>query len=423
MREVPTANRPVTWRAYCDVRTGDAQVTDIWKYLKLFLLALTLLHLTSFTTTIVSKLQLADGLLLSAHEPIGGDFINLLSAAQLAFSERVPDIYIPERFLEHERTIIPADIGIRLWAYPPHSLLFIWPLGALPFFSAFLVWSLLGLAVLGLGARRFGFDRTETLIILLSPATVQCLWYGQTGNLFGGLMLLALAGRGRADWLPASSAALLTIKPQIGFLLALLWLVERRWRRIVWTVLGTLVLLAGTVMLFGRTPWIDYVTHTLALLNQLEREGTGMFMMMIPSIFISGRIIGLSADTAGALHWGVALLVASILAWRLPRIPEPTRRAALLLFATTLITPYIHTYDLGLVLIGALIVGREYCRRLAPPDVGVAILMTAAWGLPNLVIRLNEMGLPASPLLLLALFLIAAFPRSSHPTVARPARA
>jgi hypothetical protein len=132
-------------------------------------------------------------------------------------------------------------------------------------------------------------------------------------------------------------------------------------------------------------------------------------MLMIPSVFMSGRVLGLGDGTAALVHGIVALGVAIVLVWRLLGIADPVRRAALLLLATALITPYLHNYDLGIVLAGALLLGRELARSRAPAGLAVGLLVILAWGLPNLVLTLNSLGLPASPLLLGALFLVAAF--------------
>src|SRR5690606_7004490 len=93
-------------------------------------------------------------------------------------------------------------IGLRLWAYPPHSLLMVWPAGLAGFYPALAGWTVLGLVVLWAGARRFGFSRLEAAILLLSPATLLNAYYGQTGSLACGLVLIALSSRSKIDALP-----------------------------------------------------------------------------------------------------------------------------------------------------------------------------------------------------------------------------
>lgn len=381
-------------------------MTDSSRMAKIALLVLGGVHLVYFCATQYAETRAVDGLLYPNGSPVGGDFINLWSAAKLVLSGGIADIYDVDRFMAYEQTFTGADIGLRLWAYPPHSLLLAWPLGFLGFYSAFVVWSVFGLAVLFLGARRFGFDRLETVVILISPATILNLYSGQTGSFATGLMLLALSPRKGNDQVSIVAAALLTIKPQTGFLLPLVWAFQRRWRTIGWTALATLALVAIAVAAFGVGPWRDYLGDTLPELSRLEREGSGPFMTMIPSAFMALRIVAGDADLALLVHGGFAVAVAAVLVVRLWRVNDATRQAALVLIATTLMTPYLHNYDLALLLCGALLVARR-APETGPKSTFVNVLVVLAWSLPQLVVTLNMTGLPISPLLILPLLFLA----------------
>ncbi|MDB5505877.1 MAG: hypothetical protein JWR75_515 [Devosia sp.] len=376
---------------------------------RLVLLGLTLVHALWFGLNWSRELFGATGLLNANGTPVAGDFINLWSAALMTLSGRAGEIYRAEAFMGFERTLVDADIGLRLWAYPPQSLLLAWPLGFLGFVPGLIAWSALGLGLLVAGARRLGFDWLETAIVALCPAALNCLYYGQTGNAAAGLLLLALSARRDGDPIAIGVTALLTIKPQAGFLLPVLWLVQRRWRLLLGTSLLTLAVLGVTLLLFGPGPWRDYLGDTLATLNLLEREGSGPFMLMIPSTFMSFRILLGDAVLAGWLHWAVAGLVGVILIARLLQVPTPLRQGALVLLATVLMTPYLHNYDLAILTAGALLVA----RRWLGPEVPLArqwiigLLVVLAWGLPNTVMGLNGAGIPLAPLLVLPLFLLA----------------
>jgi hypothetical protein len=146
------------------------------KIFKLLLLALTLFQLAAFAYRTIPALQQSEDLVFAdTVSPVGGDFINMLVAARLTVEGRTDEIYTPDQFMTAEHTIIPHDIGLRLWAYPPHSLLLVWPLAFLTFWQALTAWSVAGLLVLALGARRIGLDWIETSIIVLSPAAVSCV--------------------------------------------------------------------------------------------------------------------------------------------------------------------------------------------------------------------------------------------------------
>lgn len=369
-------------------------------------LALGILHLVWFVITRWGETAAISGLLYADGRPVGGDFINLWTTGRLILSGRIADIYNPEAFMAAEIAMTGAPIGLRLWAYPPHSLLLAGPFGMLGFYPTLFVWSLLGLVILWLGARRFGFSPLDCVVLLLSPASVLNVYYGQTGNLAAGLMLLALSSRTKTDALPPIAAALLTLKPQAGFLLPLLWLIEKRWRAIA--IAGGLTIgLAGlSLAMFGVPTWLSWLGETVPRLERLEKHGSGPFMTMIPSIFMGLRVVGIEGELAFSLHWAAAGLIAIVLVYRLVYVSDPRRRAALVLVGATLITPYIHNYDLGLLLAGALIVS----RRLPPAPFSSATPATVlliAWALPHLVEIFGRAGIPLSPLLVLPLLLLA----------------
>jgi hypothetical protein len=300
-------------------------------------------------------------------------------------------------------------MGDRLWAYPPHSLFFTALFAYLPYLLSFLLWTGLGLAILAAGARRLGFGWLETTIIVFSPATMLCVVHGQSGNLITGLLLIALSGDGRSARGPALAAALLTLKPQAGFLLPVLWLFQRRWVLIVTTSLLALGLMGFSAVLFGLSTWRDYVGDTLPALSSLEWEGWGAFLYMIPSVFISMRLLGLTPEGAFAAHILFAGIVFAVLLWRLVVVKDAQRRVILVLAGTCLITPYLHVYDMTILLAASLLLMRVLGHTSQGATWLAIVALIVSWLLPRLVMPLGAMGLPLSPLLVLAVFAIACF--------------
>lgn len=369
------------------------------------LLALCLLHLGFFAWQQIAPISGISGLLYPDGTPVGGDFINLWAAGRLVLEGRFGEIYDFAAFMEYEVGLTGAPIGTRFWAYPPYSLLVAWPFGLVGYYPALLAWSLLGLVVLGLGCRRLGLDWVETLIVLTSPASVLCLHYGQTGNLGTGLLLLAMAGGMKRDVPAIVAASFLTMKPQMGFLLPVYWLVERRWVPLLATSLAVLAILAVTLVLPGLEAWRHYLQDTLPGLSLLERHGTGPFMSMIPSNFMALRIVTGDGDLAIGLHVLLAIPIVGFAIWRLWRLDDRLRRIALVLAATVLATPYLHNYDLTMLAVAALLVLRRFPPN-ARGEVWVAMLVGVLIALPQLVVLFNLSGLPISPLLILPLLLL-----------------
>lgn len=381
----------------------------MWRYVKILLVLLGLLHLVSFGLNAQAQLAGSEGLLLAPGHPVGGDFVNLYAAGKLALAGRIAEIFDPAQFAAFEASIIPGEIGVRLWAYPPTSLFLAAPFGLVDFLVALGLWSLLGLVVLGYGARRIGLGWVETGIVLMSPGAVHSVYFGQTGNLAAGLLLVALATWRPGVLRPGIAAALLTIKPQTGFLLPLDWLVGRRWGAIAVAVVSTLLLVGASVLVFGPAAWSDYLGKSLPFLELVEREATGPFLHMIPSTFIAGRVLGMASGPAFTVHLVVAALVFAVLVWRLVATASPQRRAVLVLFATPLISPYLHSYDLALVAAGCMLLGRELVQALRARDLLVGILVVVGWAFANILMGVNRAGVPIGPGIGVLLFSVAAF--------------
>ncbi len=369
------------------------------------LLALCLINLAAMAWRELGPTLGIEGFLYPDGTPAGGDFINLWSAGRLVLDGRIDDIYRPDAFMAFQLSFVGGPIGHRIWAYPPHSLFLATPFALLSYFAALFAWSVAGLAVLTLGCRRMGMSTMETAIILLSPATILCLYYGQTGNLTGGLLLLALTARPGRDLTAIGAAAILTIKPQMGFLLPFFWLAERRWAALIWTSGAVLIILALTLLWTGPTAWIDYVSRTLAELSMLERHGTGPFMSMIPSIFMALRIITGDGNLAIQLHLLLAIPIIIVVLWRLWRLDDPLRRIALVLAATVIVTPYMHNYDLNLLAVASLLLLRRFGSGQRG-ELPVALLAGLLLALPQLVVLFNLSGVPLSPLLMLPLLFL-----------------
>ena len=129
-------------------------------------------------------------------------------------------------------------------------------------------------------------------------------------------------------------------------------------------------------------------------------------MTIIPSTFMALRIVTGNSTLALSVHAGFAALVLIVLVIRLWQVKDGVRRSAMLLIATVLMTPYLHNYDLALLLCGALLVARRLVSMDEPPFYAEFLVITA-WALPQLVILLNTIGIPISPLLILPLLLLA----------------
>src|SRR3954470_3778102 len=77
---------------------------------------------------------------------VGRDFVNFWSAGRLTLEGRLSELYDLGAYHSVIKTwFAPSDRFLN-FSYPPHTLLFLWPLGFLPYGVALGLWSTLGLA-------------------------------------------------------------------------------------------------------------------------------------------------------------------------------------------------------------------------------------------------------------------------------------
>jgi alpha-1,2-mannosyltransferase len=377
-------------------------------YFRFLLIVMGLIYLARTAAYMSSLLSEANGLVhADGFNPVGGDYINLFAAARLVLEGRAGEIYVPELFGAFEQTLIGTFSGIGVWVYPPPSLLLIWPFGLVGYIPGLLIWSVLGLVAMALGAWRAGFRPIEILILLLAPATISCVVVGQTSNLFLALLLIAISARDGGRPAGGLAAGFLTIKPQLGFTLPVIFLLRRQWLTIAVATLCALILAGISAAIFGPEAWRSYVVDSLSFLTEAERTTTGPFMLIEPSVFMAGRILTGDAGLAYVIHGIVAALALAYALWRLIGARTQDQQASIALAVTALVAPYFHTYDAGLVLCAALLAARQW-----EPAGGVARLLgyfvvIGAWVLPDLTQILNGAGVPAGPLLMIAVLLLA----------------
>jgi hypothetical protein len=91
------------------------------------------------------------------------------------------------------------------------------------------------------------------------------------------------------------------------------------------------------------------------------------------------------------------------------------------LAGTAVITPYLHNYDLAPLVAAGLLGLRFHAGHSRSALIVAAIALLGAWGLPTLTPFFNVLGLPLSPLLLLFLLAVVAWPRTT--TAAGPSPA
>lgn len=274
----------------------------------------------------------------------------------------------------------------------PWQALMMWPLGQLPYLSAYWIWIALHLAAFAALVHLWllPFDHViwgATFLPLSASIIV-----GQDTLLLTVCLagVLRLAEK-RWDFAAGLLLALCTAKPHLFLLVPLALIAQSRWRVISGALLGSCgLLIAGTV---ASTP--DWPFRLLEIAKVLGQD-TGLGVVSRPSLFQLGMTpLSITLALLLALMFGVFI-------WRASNLQAAVATATL---GSILIAPHTAVYDLPILLVVLPALSPSpYTRWLR-----IALLTPLPyWALLN--------GAPWSavfPLLLLAITIISAWPSRS----------
>ena len=232
------------------------------------------------------------------------------------------------------------------WSYPPHVLLFIWPFGLMPYLPAYIAWCVVGIA-LYLLACSSAIPRERLLFLAVAPGIAVCVFFGQNGFYTAALLIGGLLCLDRRPVLAGVLFGILTIKPQLGLLLPVILLLERRW--------VTIASARGDDGSVGRRRprccsagdiWIEFWQKVVPQQEWLTEHGQGLLFAMVSSVFYGARLLHLPIAVDWALQDIVAALAFAAVVWTYWKRRDPALSLALFVTATFLVTPYILNYDM-----------------------------------------------------------------------------
>jgi hypothetical protein len=328
---------------------------------------------------------------------VGRDFVNTWMGARAALTGDPSPWFGFTAYNAALQQMFGADYPMHLWGYPPHLLLFTWPLGLLPYFPAYVLWVVLGLAaylfIAADGERRLG----HLALLVFAPAVVVNIGFGQTGFVLAALMIGGLVNLDRRPVLAGIMFGLLTVKPHFGIFLPLMLVLTGRWRVIAVAATTGAVLLVVTSLVFGLHVWSAYLDVVVPVMTR-SMSFTGFFLTTSPTAFMNMRLAGFSIDAAFAAQAVLSIVAVVTVIWTFLRRRDPALSMALLVTATFVALPYAYNYDMvvfGWVI--ALLLDRD------DNEVFDYVLMLAVLTLPVTVMLLWFFaGLPISSFVLIA---------------------
>ena len=349
--------------------------------------------LAAFAVAIAVLAATSHGLNDALGRPLGTDFSNVYAAGTYVREGRPEAPFDPALQYAREQAIFGTATPFYGWHYPPFFLFVAAALAFMPYVPALIVWQGVSLALYLLAIRAIlvapaassrpdsstraaptaavtAPDRdgriarapdepdgthsdhpiaaTDPLWLLLAvtfPAVFVNVGHGHNGLLTAALIGAALSVLDRRPLLAGLLFGLLVYKPQFGILIPLVLAATGRWRAVA-AAAGTVAALAVvTTSAFGLPVWEAFLasapfTRTVVL----ESGQTGWHK--IQSVFALVRMWGGPVPLAYAVQSAVTIALAAALVrlWRRP-VDFPLKAAALIL-AAVLATPYSLDYDM-----------------------------------------------------------------------------
>jgi hypothetical protein len=340
--------------------------------------------------------------------PLAGDFSNFWAASKLALMGKPALAYNIKALhgLELQRLNAQHRYMVGFY-YPPFFLMMLLPFGLMPYVLSLSVWLVITLFLYMIVLSKISPRKILIPIILLFPGIFENFLFGQNAFLSGfmlgaGLLIL--------DDLPIISGCLfglLCYKPQFFIIVLFALFVGRYWMALTASILTSLSLLFGTLIIFGYNIWLTYFKVMFLPMESLK-IGLAPWSIM-PTFFAATLSVGFNVMAAYIVQGTVMLLVIGGVAWTWIKKNNLAVRGAVLILGLLLFTPYAFIYELALLALPLCWLWEDGRVRGRLP--GELFLLLCGWLMPFTVeiiwnkVNFLDGKLQIGPVVLLTLFL------------------
>jgi alpha-1,2-mannosyltransferase len=325
---------------------------------------------------------------------IGRDFLNTWMGGRSMFSGGPAPWFDARTYAAALRDMLGPTYPETYWSYPPHVVLFVWPLGLMPYLFAYIAWCVIGIA-LYLFACASALPRERLLFLAVAPGVAVCVFFGQNGFYTAALLIGGLLALDRRPVLAGVLFGILTIKPQLGLLLPIILLLERRWATIASAAATVALLFVATALLFGLDVWLDYWHKIVPQQMWLTENAGGLMFSLVSSLFFGARLIYLPLGVAWAIQYAGSAFAVAAVVWTYWKRRDANLSLALFVTATFLFTPYILNYDM--VMFGFVV---ALLRDRPDNTMRDHWLLLAVWSLPVTMMFAGAIWIPLAPVVL-----------------------
>jgi len=298
----------------------------------------------------------------SGGDMVGRDFINFWSGGQAALRGEAVELYNGLQYRDRLLQEFGEPLSNYSFSYPPHSLLLFSPFGALPYIYGLIAWTLGGLGLAYAASKKWFKNFEFSFWIIIGPAALIALFGGQTGLWLAGIWMLALSLLDKRPILAGMLIGVLTVKPQMGVLLALFMLCGGHWKAIISASVTASLMILVSIALYGLEPWMLFIHETLPYQSDIIQRKFGIFDYMVHSPFKWMINLKASSNAAWGLQIPFMIFGAISLIWACRKSVDKRLIIALVSVLTFLFSPYMVIYDMT-ILTFAVCLYWQYCEQ------------------------------------------------------------
>lgn len=290
---------------------------------------------------------------------VGGDFLAFYTAGDLTLQGRALEAYQFAAFDAALQTQVENEHLGMMWQYPPLMFFLVGAVALMPYKVALWVWIAGTMAIFVAASSRIlstldlgrSGRRLAILLLLASPLCMMVVTSGQISLLTAALLMMA-AFRPKHDWLVAGLAAgLLTIKPQLGVLLPLAYLLAGAWRAFGVAAISAVILHGISIAVFGQDSIEAFFNAVVRLQSDVAGSGTHTPPENMTTLFGQLRFWQVPSEIAMPFHILLSLAVlisVSVCWWRFSgREDRALYLASVTGAGAILVTPYAYAYEMA----------------------------------------------------------------------------
>ena len=292
----------------------------------------------------------SDGKMDRFDRPLGTDFSQVWTAGGEVLQGQPEMAYDNPAHAQRQRDLFGSKTQFYGWHYPPYFLGLAALLAMLPYLAALLVWqaSTLGLYLMAMGAILRGTVKpaaTWIIAALAFPAVFVNIGHGHNGFLTAALLTGGLLCLDKKPWLAGLLFGLLAYKPQLALIVPVALIAGGYGRVLLAAAASVAAMTLASLAAFGTGVWQGFF-GSLAFTREVVLEQGSTGFEKIQTIFAAVRLMGGGIDLAYAAQAISTLTALGLIAWLWRSAADFRLKAAALLAATLLTTPYALDYDM-----------------------------------------------------------------------------